>query len=94
VRERFIGGRRELELALDLMQECPQGSVELVADEIVDSFFSEVGQTKVSRKERGEQSVDDFAQRFARGHLDDHAVAPALIVRLAARHAQFGDDST
>src|ERR1700734_501274 len=39
----LISGRRELQLALDLMQQYPQRCVELVADEVVDSLFSEIG---------------------------------------------------
>ena len=67
-----------MQLALDLVQQHAQRRVELVADEVVDSFFGEIGQPEVGRKQRREQPIDNFAQRFARRHLDDRAVAPAL----------------
>jgi hypothetical protein len=39
----LIGGRRELQLSLDLMEQYSQRCVELVADEVVNSLFSEIG---------------------------------------------------
>src|ERR1700691_4297391 len=89
----LAGGRREFQLALDLMQEYSQRRVELVTDEVIDSFFSEVGQAEVSRKQRGEQPVHDFAQRLARRHFDNHAIAPSLVVGSSSRRAQLGNDS-
>ena len=74
----LTSGRRELQLPLDLVQQYAQRCVELVADEVVDSFFSEIGQPEVSRKQRREEPIDNFVERFARRHLDDRAVAPAL----------------
>src|ERR1700735_5618273 len=89
----LTSGRRELQLALDLMQEYPQRCVELVTDEVVNPFFSEIGQPEMSWEERCEQPIDDFAQRFARRHLNDHAIAPSLVVGSSPGCAQLRDDS-
>ena len=79
----LTSGRRELQLSLDLMQQYPQRCVELVAHEVVNALFSKIGQPKMSREQCREESIDDFVERFARRHLDDRAVAPALTVRFS-----------
>ena len=78
----LISGRRELQLSLDLMQQYSQRCVELVADEVVNSLFSEIGQPEMSRKQRRKEPIDNFVERFARWHLDDRAIAPAFTLRI------------
>src|SRR5258708_3541226 len=63
-----------------------------MANEIVDAFLGQIRQPELIGKEHAEKSLDNAAQRFARGHLPI-ALVDASLARSGTGAAQLADDA-